>query len=1075
MVRICLRQEGDDIVLEVRDNGPGIPAPMRETVFERFRQIDDSARRRSGGSGLGLSIVREFVALLQGSVGVTPAPEGGAALVVRLPCRAPAGSVVVSMVAGEAGDDPAWIEDLLPQPRHVAPRPPDDEAPLILVIEDNADMNAFITSALAARYRVANAFDGHEGLQMALDRQPALILSDVMMPGMSGDQLAEIVRQHPDLDATPIVMLTAKADDALRAKLLRHGVQDYIQKPFGVDDLLSRIASLLNERSRVGRQLFSLEERFRATFEQAAVGIAHVAPDGRWLRVNRKLCEILAYGYDELLKLSFQDITHPDDLDLDVGLVGKVLSGDLASYELEKRYIAKGGKIVWSKLTVSLVRDADGMAEYFISVVQDIGQRKAAERALQESEERFRLIAATIPEVIWLSELSPRRYVYVSPAYETIWQRSCEALYRDPGAKLEALDEADRARIATIKQAAMQAGQPFEVEYRVLRPDGSRRWVRERGHPVSTAHGEALRYVGIANDVTERRQADERLRQAATVFESAREGVIITGLAGEILAVNRAFTDITGYGEAEVLGRHPSILGSDRQGPEFFRVLRASLAESGQWQGEMWNRRRNGELYLCRMTISPVLDEHRQASRYVALMSDISQQRRSEEQLAHLVHHDPLTDLPNRLLLQSRLEYALNQAGRSQRRSAVLVVNIDRFQTVNDSLGHQAGDRLLVEVAIRLRHCVRSEDTLGRLGGDEFMLILDAIERPELAAERAQAVLSAIAEPFALAGAAELYLGASIGISIHPDDGASATELLRNADAALHQAKAQGRNRFCFYTATMNANALQRLALDAALRRAIERREFVLHYQAKADLRSGRLCGAEALIRWHQGDGRMLPPGQFIPLAEATGLIVPIGAWVIDESCRQLRAWNDEGMGDCRLALNVSAPQFRAGDLPEVVSAALARHGVDAGRLELELTESMLMDDPQHTIGILQSLKRLGVRLSLDDFGTGYSSFGYLQRFPIDALKIDQSFVREIGSDDGATVITAAIIDLAHRLGLKVVGEGVETAHQLACLRSQGCDEMQGYHFARPLPAEGFAELCRAGRTLDIGPIDSGA
>jgi len=1066
IVRVALRQELNEAVLEVCDSGPGIPADMREVVFERFRQLDDSAERRVGGTGLGLSIVREFVALQHGSIMVREAAEGGAAFVVRLPELAPAGCAVGTLVTGDSLLTDPPLEELRVVDHSAMQDVQSSDAPLILVIEDNPDMNAFVSSALVGPYRVVSAFDGHAGLRMALDLQPALILSDVMMPGMSGDRLVEIIRQHPDLDATPIIMLTAKADDALRAKLLRHGVQDYIQKPFTVDELLARIDSLIKERQRVGRELHSLEERFRATFEQAAVGIAHVAPDGRWLRVNRKLCEIVGYSYDELLNLNFQDITHPDDLELDIGLVGNVLSGELSSYELEKRYLRKGGEVLWVKLTVSLVRDDDGAAGYFISVIEDIGARKATEQALLESEERFRLIAATIPEVIWLIEPSPRRYAYVSPAYETIWQRSRAELYADPSLKLQALDEVERERVWQTKQQAMQAGEPFELEYQVMRPDGSKRWVHERGLPVTTTQGLAGCYVGITSDITESRQANDRLRQAATVFESAREGVMITDPVGTILAVNQAFTDMTGFTEAEVLGHNTRILRSDRHGPEYYQGLWASLHYTGQWHGEIWNRRKGGEPYPCWITISAVTDEHGQTGRYVALMTDISQQRRSEEQLNHLAHYDQLTGLPNRLLLQSRLEHSLNQAARSRRRVAVLFLNLDRFQTVNDSLGHQAGDQLLVEVAARLRQRVRGEDTLGRLGSDEFLLILEAIEHPELAAKVAQAILNALAEPFCLTDASELYVGASIGISIYPDDGANSNDMLRNADAALHQAKAQGRNRFCFYAAAMNAEALRRLELDAALRKAIERQEFELHYQAKADLRTGKICGAEALIRWRQGDGQLVPPGQFIPLAEATGLIVPIGTWVIDECCRQLRDWHDKGLPVHHLALNVSARQFHAGDLPAVVQAALVRHQLDADCLELELTESMLMDDPQRTIAILQALKQLGVHLSLDDFGTGYSSFGYLQRFPIDALKIDQSFVRDLGKDEGAEVIAAAIIDLAHRLELKVIGEGVETVVQLDSLRTQGCDEIQGYLFARPLPATEFAALCDAGKSL---------
>lgn len=1069
-VQLYLSLEGDEILLQVRDSGPGIPENMHETVFERFRQLDDSAERRASGTGLGLSIVREFITLLHGSIAVARAPEGGAAFLVRLPRWAPEGAFVGSGTATTEVD--LRFEEPSPLVRPVAQDGLDGEAPLILVIEDNPDMNAFITSALAEHYRVANAFDGHTGLRLVLELHPALILSDVMMPGMSGDRLVESIRQHPDLDATPIIMLTAKADDALRTTLLRHGVQDYVQKPFTLDELLARINSLLNERQRVGRELHRLEERFRVTFEQAAVGIAHVATDGRWLRVNHKLCEIVGYSYDELLRLSFQEITHPDDLAMDIELVDQCLSGELDSYELEKRYIAKGGGLVWIKLTVSLVRDENGAADYFIAVIENIGARKAAEQALQESEERFRLIAATIPEVIWLIEPSQHRYTYVSPAYETIWQRSCLDLYEDPSLQLQIFDEADRARVWQAKQQAMRSGVPFELEYQIIRPDGSRRWVRECGHPVTTSQGLAGSYVGITSDITESRQVDERLRQAATMFESAREAVIITDPGGRILAVNQAFTGMTGYPESEVLGHNPRILGADPNGldPGFYQSLRDSLLQSGQWQGELRIRRKNGERYPCWVTISAVQDEYGQAGRYVALMTDISQQRRSEELLARLVHYDPLTELPNRLLLQSRLEHSLNQAACSRHRLAVLFVNLDRFQTVNDSLGHQIGDQLLIEVAKRLRQQVRSEDTLGRLGGDEFLLILESIDHPDMAAEVAYAILAALDEPFCLPDNVELYVGASIGISIYPDDGNNPNDLLRNADTALHQAKTQGRDCFCFYTAAMNADALHRLALDASLRKALERQEFELHYQPKVDLRSGRICGAEALIRWRQGDGRLVAPGQFIPLAEATGLIVPIGTWVIDESCRQLRSWHDAGLPTGHLALNVSARQFHAGDLPTVVQDALTRHHIAADCLELELTESMLMDDPQSTIATLQALKQIGVQLSLDDFGTGYSSFGYLQRFPIDALKIDQSFVSGLGSDQGATVITAAIIDLAHRLGLRVIGEGVETAVQLECLRTQECDEIQGYYFARPLTASEFAKLCRDGKCLPADP-----
>lgn len=1062
-IEVALKPSDAGAELAVRDSGPGVPRDMREAIFERFQQAGARPERHTSGTGLGLAIVREFVTLQRGSIAVTDAPEGGAEFLVTLPVAAPAGVEVGQTEIGEPADEATETVPIpLPEPLAVVAQ----DAPLVLVIEDNPDMNAFVTRALAQRYRVINAFDGMTGLQLALDMLPALILSDVMMPGLAGDRLVEIVRQHPDLDDTPIVMLTAKADDELRTRLLRHGVQDYIQKPFTTDDLQARIAGLIRERNRVGKRLRSMEARFRATFEQAAVGIAHVAPDGRWLRVNHKLCEIVGYTYDELLSLTFQDITHPDDLSGDIELVGRVLAGDLTSYELEKRYIRKDGQIIWIKLTVSLVRDDEGRAEYFISVIEDIEQRKAAERALSASEERFRQIATTLPETIWLTTGVPPRFAYVSPAFERIWLHACDALLADPHLGDSCIPESDRARAHQAREEAMKANLGYEVEYRIDRPDGTQRWIRECGYPVGTSGEAENPYVGIAHDITEGRQTEEKLRLAATVFDSTNEAIVITEADGEIIAVNRAFQEITGYAETEAIGRNARILRSNRHDPDFYQSQQASLKHTGQWQGEIWNRRKNGELYLCRVTISSVRGPAKQPLRYVAMISDISQMRHNEEQLLHLAHYDSLTELPNRLLLQSRLEHAIRRAERAETQVALLVVNLDQFQTVNDSLGHSVGDQLLIAVANRFRQRTRAEDTLGRLGGDEFLLILESVRRPETAAVVAQDLLAGLDEPFGVSEESEIYVSASIGISIYPDDGSTPSDLLRNADAAMHQGKARGRNGFCFYTAAMNADATQKLALDAAMRKAIERKEFILHYQPKVDLRTGRVCGAEALIRWPRADGVLESPARFVPYAESSGLIVPIGAWVLDEACRQFRAWSEAGVPTFRLAVNLSARQFRSGNLPELLSSVLSSHGLDPSLLELELTESMLMDDPVRTIEVLRAFKRLGVHLSLDDFGTGYSSLGYLSRFPIDALKIDQSFIRDLTTDTESATISAAIIDLAHRMQVRVIAEGVETQEQLSYLRSLECDEIQGYYFSRPLSSTDFETLMLSDRRL---------
>lgn len=689
----------------------------------------------------------------------------------------------------------------------------------------------------------------------------------------------------------------------------------------------------------------------------------------------------------------------------------------------------------------------------------DSAQRRArqeAERNLHESEERFQLIAATLAETIWLADVAQGQITYVSPAYETVWQQSCASLYQDPASFLNHTHADDRDRIRQDLQAAYASGRPFAHEFRVLRPDGSTRWMVNRGFPVCTPSGLPTRYVGVAVDITERHRIEEKLRQAATVFESTREGVVIVDLDGRILAINKAFIDISGYSETESLGHKPNLQSSGRHGPEFFQAMWDNLLNAGQWQGEIWNRRKNGEVYPAWLSISTVRNKSGEPTHYVGVFSDISQIKRSEEQLARLAHYDPLTELPNRLLLQSQLEHALGRAERNGERVGVVFVDLDYFKTVNDSLGHVIGDQLLIDVANRLRTRIRDEDVLGRFGGDEFLVLLEPIGSPEEAAIVARDILSVLAEPFQLGDDNEAFLGASIGISIFPEDGTSAANLLRDADTAMNQAKQQGRNCFCFYTADMNKKAMAQLELEAALRRATERNEFVLHYQPKVDLHTGLITGAEALIRWPREGGRLESPAHFIPLAEKTGLIVPIGNWVIDEACRQLKSWQDSGLRGLQLSVNVSGRQFHSGDLPDQVAQSLAHHRIAPGMLELEVTESMLMENPEQTVAMLNALKRSGVKLSLDDFGTGYSSFAYLSRFPIDTLKIDQSFIQDIATKDEAAMISVSIIDLAHRMRLKVVAEGVENEPQLQYLMDRSCDAIQGYYVAKPMPAEAF-------------------
>jgi diguanylate cyclase (GGDEF)-like protein/PAS domain S-box-containing protein len=567
----------------------------------------------------------------------------------------------------------------------------------------------------------------------------------------------------------------------------------------------------------------------------------------------------------------------------------------------------------------------------------------------------------------------------------------------------------------------------------------------------SDAEDSVLRIIGAALAAAiERQRVEDKLRQNAEVFQSTRDGVMITDLDGRIVSVNRAFCAISGYQAEEVLGRNPRLLRSGRQDDAFFAAMWRELREHGHWEGETWNRRKDGEVYPLWLGISTVRDDHGAPTHYVAVGTDISQLKRSEAELQHLAHHDPLTGLPNRLLAQSRLEHSLQTAQRNRLRLAVLFLDLDGFKHINDSLGHPIGDTLLTEIAGRLRARVREEDTLARLGGDEFLLLMENLASPDDAARVARKLLDTLQSPLALDGR-ELVVTASIGISLFPDDGASWSDLIRNADTAMYQAKAAGRDQFCFYTADMNVRALAQLELEAALRQALAQDRFVLHYQPKLDLASGRTVGFEALLRMRGADGGLMPPDSFIPLAERTGLIVPIGAWVLEAACHEASRWHRAGRPDLTIAVNVSACQFHSSEFAGHVASALASSGLPGSALELELTESVLMDQPERAVARLLALKATGVRLALDDFGTGYSSLGYLLRLPIDALKIDRSFVDGLGRDDHATDIVNSIIGLARRMRLKVIAEGVETEAQVDSLRAYGCDEIQGYWLSRPM------------------------
>jgi len=561
--------------------------------------------------------------------------------------------------------------------------------------------------------------------------------------------------------------------------------------------------------------------------------------------------------------------------------------------------------------------------------------------------------------------------------------------------------------------------------------------------------------IGAERNNQSRQVAEENMLLAGKVFENALEGILVTDRHGNIQSVNPAFCQITGYSEAEVMGKNPRILKSEHHNAAYYEQMWASIVATGKWQGELWNRRKSGDTFPIWQTISSIKDDEREISHYVAIFFDITQRKLADEQLAHQAQHDALTGLPNRVLFDSLLRQILKEEQRSHQQTAVVFMDLDRFKEINDTLGHPTGDLLLQEASRRLRSCIRDSDVLARMGGDEFTLILLDVTGINDVAYIAEKIIRSLNKPFCLQGNT-CSVGASIGISMYPTDGQSAEELIKCADTAMYRAKETGRNKYHFFTASMGADLMLRIQMKKAIDEAIKNGEFQLYYQPKINLASGHCVGAEALIRWVLPNNELILPDTFLPLAEETGQIIEIGVWVLHEACHQLKAWHVAGYDHHSLAINLSARQFESDLLVEHLVAALAETGLDPAFLELEVTETCAMKDSDKTIDILESIKKLGIRVSIDDFGTGYSSLSYLKKFPVNTLKVDRSFVRDIPEDTDDMAITTAIIQMASNLDISVVAEGVETKAQGDFLTSKGCAMAQGYYFSRPLPPDEY-------------------
>ena len=671
---------------------------------------------------------------------------------------------------------------------------------------------------------------------------------------------------------------------------------------------------------------------------------------------------------------------------------------------------------------------------------------------LQENEQRYRSLVETIPYGIQQSDREGK-ITYTNYAYEAMFGYSPGGAIGtdiwDKQPTQQARDELrDYHRFLVEKMP-----DPQLYKTKNLTQDGRLIDIEVAWTYRLDARGEVIGFISVITDTTERIKLEKERQLAATVFENSLQGVMVTDADATILSVNPAFTEITGYDPEEAIGKTPRLMRSEQHDETFYDTLWDSINMTDSWQGEIWNRHKSGKVFPIWQSIRAVRDNEGKLQRYIAIFSDISEQKASQERINHLAHFDVLTDLPNRLLFNERLTHAIERARRVDGKLAVLFIDLDNFKTVNDTMGHPMGDQLLRTVAERLRQTLREGDTVARLGGDEFTVLLEDIISERDAEAVARKCLKVFATPVILANH-EVYVTASLGIALYPQDGDDLHTVVRNADTAMYRAKERGKNAYQFYTTDMSAAAADRLVLESALRQAVSNEEFILYYQPKVDLRSGRITAVEALIRWQHPELGMVAPDRFIGLAEETGMIAGIGQWVMKTACGQMKQWLDAGLGLHQMAVNLSGYQVVHEDIVDTVHGVLSRSGLDATHLELEITESFVMSHLDEALQTLFKLKDLGVSLAIDDFGTGYSSLAYLKRLPVHRLKIDRSFVKDIPEDRDDEAISAAIIALARSLGLQVTAEGVEIQEQMDFLGTHGCDEVQGYFIAKPMPAD---------------------
>jgi len=792
------------------------------------------------------------------------------------------------------------------------------------------------------------------------------------------------------------------------------------------------------------------ERYFRDVIDSAIDGFFAIDAQRRFIEVNDRLCELFGYPREEWIGRTPLDFITPESRTELIKQMQRIESTDRRRYQLIAQ--RKDGSTFPILLNNTTHRNARGEVTGAFGFITDLTPIMAAQQAVAESERELRGILDDLQDTYYRTDRDGI-IVRASRSVERLLGYTVEEVL---GRRLADLYWSERDRELFLEQMRANGGHIVAGESRLRRKDGSELWVLTNAHFILDPEGRVIGVEGTTRDNTKQRQAAQQLRLAAKVFESSGEAIMISDPDAVVISVNRAFTEVTGYAADEAVGRNASLLASGRHDTDFYREMWRTLLDSGYWQGEIWNRRRNGEIYPEWLGISSVRDEHGALVNYIGIFTDISERKAVEARIEYLAHHDSLTGLPNRLLLKDRMEHAIVHADRSGRKVALLFVDLDRFKAVNDSYGHPVGDALLRQAAQRLQACVRESDTISRHGGDEFLVVLSDLQDSRMPAQVAAKIMAALALPFVIEGH-EASVSGSIGIALYPDDGDGFDELLKKADTAMYHAKESGRNAFRFHTQPLNDAARERLDLQSSLRHALGRGEFELHYQPVIELSGGRVVGGEALLRWRVPGEGVLSAEDFIAIAEHDGLIVVLGEWVLHQACRELARWQAAGRRQVALSINVSPVQFRRGDFEDALARALAASGAAASGLELEFGEAALGDPTLHAG--FGRIKALGVGLAIDDYGCGSSSLPDLLRFGIDALKIDRSFVAGLLGDPASAAVVRAAIGVAASLGLRVQAEGVESDELARELKALGCARAQGYGLGRPLPAAQFRQL----------------